>query len=191
MKCTSCKTELNAGAAARRSVHRYLAVLFLLLILANFLPHPAWLGDSASAIWALALLFGRSILLWRSNDYSHLHPRFKLLGLTSNWWSIATIIGFVAASVFFIMHSPYEQLRWALPNDAEVLSDQHEQNAFLSDFHREVKVKVTRAQFEKLVDDLKLRAFPEKPDSYCKREGDFGTRLSFADGVLIFEEWEN
>ena len=192
MKCPSCETELHAGKKAIRASCGFLAiaviVFFVSLSLLEFLsPEPTWI-EWITPLWVLIFIFGTRLLLWRSNDYSHQNPRFKLLGLNTNAWLTVLLLASLSLAVLMTYQSPYMRLNWQLPPETEILSDEKEVGFW---GRLTIKIRLSHEEYEAFVDSLEFRGSRGKDGSYSKKTLLFQARLRFEDGIMTLEEWTN
>jgi hypothetical protein len=182
VRCPSCDVKLHASAKAARRYLSFLALAILVFIallkLVDFLfPEPS-LVDWIPALYLLIILIGPSLLLWRSGDYSHQNPRFKFLGVKSIVWRNLCGMTALALVIYLVFQSPSLRLPWQLPENAEVVNQ-----------CEITQVRLTRQQFEALIDKMELRNCLQADGTYLKSGSFFTIRVSYEDGQMLLEEW--
>ena len=182
VRCPSCDVKLHASAKAARRYLAFLAVAILvfvaLLKLVHFLfPEPS-LVDWIPALFLLVILLGPSVLLWRSGDYSHQNPRYMFLGVKSIVWRNLCGMTALALVIYLVFQSPSLRLQWQLPENAEVVNQ-----------CEITQVRLTREQFEALLDKMELRNCRQPDGTYLKSSTFFSVRVSYEDGQMLLEEW--
>jgi len=134
--------------------------------------------DWILALCLLVVIFGPSLLLWRSGDYSHQNPRYMFLGLKSTLWRDLLVLAAVIFAAYVVVQSPSQRLQWQLPENAEVVNQ-----------CEIIQVRLTREQFEALLDKMELRYCRQPDGTYFKSSTFFSVRVSYEDGQMLLEEW--
>ncbi|MEN9360345.1 MAG: hypothetical protein RL095_1880 [Verrucomicrobiota bacterium] len=156
-----------------------LALIASLRVIEAFFPEPSFV-DGIPALLFLVLVFGPSLLLWGSGDYSHENPRYQFLGVRSSTWGNFFGVAVFAFMLYLVFQSPSLRLPWQLPDEAEVV------------YHCEVtQVQLSLEQFEALIDKMELRNCRQPDGSYLKSGTFSNIRVRFEDGIMTLEEWTN
>ena len=182
VRCPSCDIRLHASKRAARRHLAFLAVsilvFFSLLGLIDFLfPEPSFV-DWIPALFFLVIIFGPSLLLWRSGDYSHQNPRYLFLGVKSTLWRDLLVRAVVIFAAYVAIQSPSLRLQWQMPENSEVVNQ-----------CEITQVRLTREQFEALLDKMELRNCLQADGTYLKSGSFFTIRVSYEDGQMLLEEW--
>jgi hypothetical protein len=208
LQCPACQTELHAGPSSRRVIFLAMAAMmswmFISIVLGELLNWSEVLDWSVFGVGMLVIVIFWPLQVWRRGDYSHEFPPFQFKA----WHFIVTGLGacvaFIAC-VMLIMPEPssrLEELEGLLPPGAVILPealDVKTKEVFPEELEcwsqifqdarfTRVRVKVTLAEYNHIVDTMGMRGYPLDENHFCHTGEHWLLRLAYRDGYLIFDE---